>query len=135
MSYNTKNLLTDGDGKPIPQYYNPTTDEFEPLYGENNATRHSIVGSFANVNKAPVVGAKTIGTVAAELFAGASRLSNRQYMEVFNEGTLPIYYGASGVTTANGFPIQPGEYRAFAIDATPIYAIASANNAVRVEER
>lgn len=30
MSYNTQQLLTDIDGRPIPQYYDPGTDKFYP---------------------------------------------------------------------------------------------------------
>lgn len=33
MTYNTKALITDVNGKPVPQVYNPATDAFEPLQG------------------------------------------------------------------------------------------------------
>ena len=33
MAYNTKNLKTDASGKPVPQFYNPTADDFQPLTG------------------------------------------------------------------------------------------------------
>jgi hypothetical protein len=33
MAYNTRTLLLDANGRPIPQLYNPVTDEFEPLQG------------------------------------------------------------------------------------------------------
>lgn len=96
----------------------------------------SITGSLVNIKTAPLVGVKTVGTVAAELFAGASRLITRGYMEVYNAGTLPIYYGASGVTTATGFIIQPGDSKVFLFSVdTLIYFIASASNSVNVEER
>ncbi|WP_353853121.1 hypothetical protein [Dehalobacter restrictus] len=95
----------------------------------------SINGSFANIKTEPLVGAKTVGTVAASLFAGASRLATRGYMKVVNVGTLPVYYGASSVTTATGIPVQPGEVEIFEVGDLPIYFIAAANNEVRVEER
>jgi hypothetical protein len=92
------------------------------------------VGTLTDV---PVHGAKTVTSLAASIFAGAARLANRRYLAVYNESANTVYVGGSGVTTASGFPILPGDYRVFAI--TPgadfgIYAIAGANSAVRVEE-
>ena len=34
--------------KPIPQYYNPVTDEYQVLQGENGAARHVLYGSDGN---------------------------------------------------------------------------------------
>ncbi len=94
---------------------------------ENNAT----------IKSAPVTGAKTITTTAAELFAGASRLANRYQMTIQNVGTQIIYIGAAGVTVENGFPLLPGDSITlnFKADvATPIYAISTDSNTVRVVE-
>ena len=35
MAYNTKALLQDAHSKPIPQYYNETSDVYEPIEGSN----------------------------------------------------------------------------------------------------
>lgn len=48
MAYNTKAIKTDVDEKPIPQYYNPVTDEYEVLQGTNGAARHIIYGADGN---------------------------------------------------------------------------------------
>lgn len=48
MAYNTKAIKTDVDKKPIPQYYNPTLDQYEALLGENGATRHILYGPDGN---------------------------------------------------------------------------------------
>ena len=48
MAYNTKAIKTDVNTKPIPQYYNPATDEYEALQGENGAARHVLYGSDGN---------------------------------------------------------------------------------------
>jgi hypothetical protein len=45
LAYSTRELLRDVDGKPIPQYYNPTTDAFEPLHGSGNASDVKLTGS------------------------------------------------------------------------------------------
>jgi len=39
MAYNTKPIKKDLDGKPIPQYFNPVTDEYEELRGTGGASR------------------------------------------------------------------------------------------------
>ena len=39
MPYNTKNIKKDVDNSPIPQYYNPDTDEYEPLQGSNGGSK------------------------------------------------------------------------------------------------
>ena len=41
-------IKTDVDGRPIPQYYNPSTDNYEPLHGANGAARHVIYGPDGN---------------------------------------------------------------------------------------
>ena len=38
MAYNTKPIKKDLDGKPIPQYFNPVTDEYEELRGTGGAS-------------------------------------------------------------------------------------------------
>ncbi|ADY54725.1 hypothetical protein Sgly_0359 [Syntrophobotulus glycolicus DSM 8271] len=93
-----------------------------------------LAGSIASINKAPVVGSKTVGTTAAEIFAGAQRLAGREYMEVCNIGTLPVYWGPASVTVNTGMPIQPGDSQAFGVEQTPVYFVASANNEVRIRE-
>lgn len=39
MAYNTKPIVTDKDGNPISQYYNPETDQYEPVEGANGANK------------------------------------------------------------------------------------------------
>ncbi|MBC7340882.1 MAG: hypothetical protein H5U02_00250 [Clostridia bacterium] len=264
MAYNTKNIIRDAAGAPVPQYFNPTTDAYEPLYGRNNANRVELygpdgnpisttsgkldvraseiealagaltdaavtdpaasatiiallkgllkqhqgggtvkdqvdvidratralgkiiaednaiaalgalaatavidpaasasviallkgllkqlqgtgtgsapvqlTGSYATIDSAPVVGAKTVTTTAAELFASASRLANRYAMIVYNESSVPVYWGPSGVTAATGFPLLPQDSVVFQFNssvATAIYFIAASNAAVRVVE-
>jgi hypothetical protein len=44
MAYNTKAIKTDLNAKPIPQYYNPVTDEYEVLQGVGGAARQVLYG-------------------------------------------------------------------------------------------
>ena len=39
MAYNTKPIKTDKDGNPISQYYNPETDEYEPVEGAGGGNK------------------------------------------------------------------------------------------------
>lgn len=39
MAYNTKPIVTDKDGNPISQYYNPETDSYEPVEGQAGANK------------------------------------------------------------------------------------------------
>lgn len=95
------------------------------------------------VSGAGAVGRKTVSTTAAELFAGASRLANRKMIiiQVLTEQTSPIYIsiGQSGVTTATGFPLEPGDVVTLNFDsatasATAIYAIAASDVSVSIME-
>ena len=92
---------------------------------------------FDTIKVAPVVGAKTVTTSAAEVFAGASRLVSRYLMAVTNESSQIIYWGPSGVTVANGFCLYPGDTHIFRFSpavATPVYMIAPASAQIRVGE-
>jgi len=44
MAYNSKAIKTDVNAKPIPQYYNPVTDEYEVLQGTGGAARQVLYG-------------------------------------------------------------------------------------------
>ena len=44
MAYDTKSIKLDKDGKPIPQYFNPTADDYEPILGEGGAPRSILHG-------------------------------------------------------------------------------------------
>lgn len=39
MAFNTKSIVKDINAKPVPQYYNPTTDVYEVLEGKNGANK------------------------------------------------------------------------------------------------
>lgn len=44
MAYDSKAIKTDVNAKPIPQYYNPVTDEYEVLQGTGGAARQVLYG-------------------------------------------------------------------------------------------
>ena len=136
MSINTKNMLRDQGNLPIGQMYNPVTDAFEEIQGAlgaiNVLPRNELIWS------PPVTGAKTINTSVQELYAGASRVSNSQFMMVYNEGNEPVYFGGNAnITVGTGFPLLPGNSVKFGFYpsvTTPIYFVAGSNQSVRVLE-
>jgi len=69
----------------------------------------AITSSIESVVAAPVVGAKTVTSIAAEIFAGSSVKANRRKLIIRNEDpVLRLRIGPSSVTQQNGFPIEPG---------------------------
>ena len=77
--------------------------------------------------------AVSVGTTAAALPATA--LTNRRALIVFNNGTITVYLGESGVTAAGGFPLLPGQSLVLETGTTAIYGItASGTVEVRVLE-
>ena len=52
MAYNTKALLVDARGKPIPQYYNPALDVYEAEHGSGGSM--NIEGVLYDSNGQPI---------------------------------------------------------------------------------
>jgi hypothetical protein len=49
MAYDDKTLKRDGSGiTPVPQHFNPTINDYEPIYGRNNAGRVELYGPDGN---------------------------------------------------------------------------------------
>lgn len=44
MAHNTKPILVDVNGRPIPQYFDPLADEYKPLLGAHGAARAILYG-------------------------------------------------------------------------------------------
>lgn len=113
------------------------TDSAGNYIATSNPFPVQVMNGFNVIKAAPVVGAKTVTTTAAELFARASRKSGRYLMSVYNESSVPVYWGPSSVTTSNGYPLLPGDSVVFRFDpsiTTAIYFVAASNASVRVVE-
>lgn len=84
-----------------------------------------------------VEAAITVGTSSVEAKVGASRLTGRKALSVFNNSNSTIYWGyTSGVTTSSGTPIFKDQQIVFAVgDGQSVYLISgSAGNNVRITE-
>lgn len=78
-------------------------------------------------------GAAVVGVAAVQLF---DESATRKQGVIFNNGTATIYLGNSGVTVANGIPVQPGGYfEDFSGCGAALFGISgSAGNDVRTME-
>ena len=73
--------------------------------------------------------------VAVSVGTTAAALTNRRALIVFNNGTITVYLGESGVTAAGGFPLLPGQSLVLETGTTAIYGITAAGTAdVRILE-
>jgi len=77
-----------------------------------------------------------ITTSPTEIKVGISALDDREMVRIYNNSSQVIFYGATGVSVANGEPIEPGS--AISIPAGPnvaIYAIVASGTAeARIQE-
>jgi len=80
-------------------------------------------------NNGGVNGAITVGTTAVVARVGGLNLANRVSLTIFNNGNgnQTLYWGySSGVTTANGTPIFPGDLLSLDVGPnTTVYLIGS----------
>ena len=68
-------------------------------------------------------GARSVGTSASAL--PASALPARRVLWVYNNGAATIFLGPAGVTTANGFPLLPGQSVSLEVGALVIYGVVA----------
>lgn len=91
MAYNTQKMLTDVEGKPIPQLYDPTSDKFLPL--TLDTYRNVMVTNTINVRdkvvKEYIEGTTDLERSFAEQMTGIS---------VANDGVEHLNFSINGVT-------------------------------------
>lgn len=154
MAYNTESLIGDLQKRPVPQYWNAVVNKYEVVQGANGASRvllydtsgnplltTSNPGQVAVTNfsamglKTFATGSKTVGTTPVELFAGASAMSGRRFIQITCTGDVEIYIGPSGVTTSTGYPVLPGEHFSLSLDPLArLFAVATSNQTVFILE-
>lgn len=115
MSYNSKALITDSSAiNPVPQYYNPTTDQYEVVEGVNNSAYSVVNGknvliANASVNFASNATANTVET--ATVMIPTLLQKDATYLISINN---PVELGtAVNVTLNNGMYFGT---------ATPVYS-------------
>lgn len=89
------------------------------------------------VNTAGLENQLTVGLTAVEIKAGASRLTNRKLVTLYNSSNSTLYWGyTSGVTISTGTPIEKNQYVEWTVGGNlPVYVIAaSGGNIARITE-
>lgn len=71
--------------------------------------------------------ATAVSTTAVNVVASA--LASRKWMGVANEGNKSLYFGKTGVTTSNGFPLHPGMQQVWRVGASVTPQIIGGNGA------
>lgn len=59
MAYNTVTIIYDEAGHPVPQYYNPSTNQYEPLEGSGGSQRVQVT----DVNGVPILNITSSGSL------------------------------------------------------------------------
>lgn len=103
---------------------------------ESGSAKVTLSGSKARISSEPVVGVRTVTSIATELHAGTSRKVGRTLLMVRNlDPAVRVRVGPSTVSDRTGFGIEPEAVLTLAIDPgsdVPIYAVSEAG-AVQVE--
>lgn len=90
-----------------------TDGDYAPLQVDANGALYTNISNTIAINDAALADtsiANAVNTLAAANTAEdvvASPLSNRKYLFIYNNDNRVAFIGASGVTTANGFPLSP----------------------------
>lgn len=93
MPYNSKEIIKDSKKQPIPQYFNPSTNQFEAIQGYGGAN--------AFIQK---------GTVAEESWEGNTSIvkqfqDSRYGFSIVNDGTTDLTFDINGQVRR----VKPGE--------------------------
>lgn len=116
MGYNNKGLVTDVNRKPVPQYFNPKTDQYEAISGRFGATDF--------IQK---------GTIAEEAWEGTANITKtfpslRYGLSIVNDGIADLTFTVNGQTRR----VKPGESYSSLFNAFTSVVI-SASSAYRAE--
>lgn len=70
-----------------------------------------------------VTGSVSVGLTQVEAKVGGSRQVGREMIYIENAGTTVLYYGPSGVTTANGAKIEKKQFVFLPVGNMAVYII------------
>jgi hypothetical protein len=93
MSYKDADLITDKRKNPVPQYFNPVTNKYEPIFGRNGANLFIQLG-------------KTIKQVWSGSTSVTKTFTSKMYgFAIVNDGTGDLIITINSIT----FTVKPGE--------------------------
>jgi hypothetical protein len=94
--------------------------------------------NFSDVdNSSYLQGVISVTTSQVEAKVGASRLTSRQNLRIFNNSDRTIYFGPSGVTSSIGEPLYKQQWVELPVgDSIGVYLITASGTAtdIRIQE-
>lgn len=84
-----------------------------------------------------VAGSISVSTTAVEAKVGASRLSKREGLRIYNNSSKVIYFGPSGVTSSTGEPLKKDEWADLPFgEGVAVFVVTDSGTAsdVRIQE-
>lgn len=73
MAFDGKTLKRDGSGiTPVPQHFDPTANDYEPVYGRNNASRVELYGADGNPTSTDFATQTTLAAILAKIITAPS---------------------------------------------------------------
>jgi hypothetical protein len=103
MAFNLKGLITDAFKKPVPQYFNPSTDQYEPIYGSDGASLVKING-----RKTALAGKTNVTTAGTPVSLGDQACGEGIILEASDANTGNIYIFPSAGAKTDVKPLAPG---------------------------
>lgn len=97
----------------------------------------SLSSEYSDVlSDAYVAGVISVSTSEIEAKVGASRLSGRETLRIYNNSNITIYFGPTGVTSSTGEPIFKNQWVNIPIGDIAVYLITASGTAsdVRIQE-
>lgn len=89
-------------------------------------------GGSGGTNGNLYVGQQTSNTSAVQLTASSEALSNGVIVQALSTNTASVFIGGSGVTTATGFELQPGQATSVAISNLDLLYVIGSDNTDKV---
>ncbi len=116
---------------------NTTTHASKELSAGVHASKHVAVDA-SGVEiyfRATTMLSTAVSVATAATLLPASALTGRRVLWIYNNGSATIFLGPAAVTTANGFPLLPGQSVALEVGALAVYGrVAAGTVEARVME-
>ena len=95
MAYNTKNIKRDASGAPVPQFFDPAADDYQPLEGTGGAHKTQLTGSSLVEQQNEGHAVAGVHTFATNIYA-LEIFHNEIYSQPFWVNTLQLYVPPGG---------------------------------------